>query len=851
MNLQPGDKIGGRYEIVRALTPGSHAVTYLAQDTKQQGNAQCVVKQLKPRMSSTSILQEAKKRFAREAIILERLGADEQIPQLWDYFEEEKEFYLVQEFIPGEDLSKELKKHKPFSEIQTIDLLVDVLGILAFVHQQRVIHRDIKPSNLIRRQSDRKMVLIDFGVVKELGTLSIDPESQTLYTQPVGTLAYMPPEQQEGRPTYSSDIYALGVTAIEALIGNLPPQDPKTGEILWHDRVEANGKLVEILDKMVRPNLSDRYKSVSEVLEDLEPLTKIGKTLAGRYKIKDYLGGGIFGHTYLAEDRLRRYQSGCIIKQLQPNSKDQMVLQQAEKLFETEVNILKKLGSHSQIPELLDHFEIEAEFYLVQEFIEGEEFSHEIANGKRLSQDRVVNFLLDVLQILEFIHDRQVIHCDIKPSNLIRRKSDRKIVLIDFGAVKKVVNLTMNVSRRRNSSQPTIGTEGYMPSEQIAGTTTVASDFYALGVTAIQALTGMSPDRFTKHPHTGEIVWQQGIQIHPKLAQILDKMVRYDFRQRYRQASEAIKELEKIPRSDKKNTKNWKFFNGRRGWVMLAIVAIVAFRIVIKVYENQKIDRLFEKANELRSDGNSQEVQEAIDIYDEILEIDKEIYQVWTNKGDAYGKLGKYPEMFFACKRATEAAEKKDEAHKADKAWNCQGEAKHALATKAKKSKDLSQAKKYYQEAVDSFHQAIKINPEYPFGWRNQGESLLEIEEYTQAIQCFDSAIEKAHVFMSSLNDKERDRGKTAYIQAQSLKGRALLEQERYDDAIEAYNKSLEMDSKYFPAKLGLGDAFKRNENHDEALRIFDEIIDDPDFQETEKNQARSYKEATLKEQQS
>jgi serine/threonine protein kinase len=548
MNLQPGDTIGGRYEIVRALTPGNQGLTYLAKDTEKQGNAQCVVKQLKPRMSSTSILQKAQKRFTQEATILRRLGSDEQIPQLWDDFEEEREFYLVQEFIPGEDLSKELKKHKPFSETQTIDLLVDVLGILEFVHQQRVIHRDIKPSNLIRRQSDRKIVLIDFGVVKELGTLSIDPQSQTLLTQPVGTLAYMPPEQQEGRPSYSSDIYALGVTAIEALIGTLPQQDDDTKEIIWHDRVQASGKLVEILDKMVRRKLSDRYQSVLEVLEDLEPLTKIGETLAGRYQLTAYLGGGIFGHTYLAENRLRRYQSRCIIKQLQPNSKDPVVLQQAGKLFETEVNVLKELGSHSQIPELIDDFEIEEEFYLVQEFIEGEEFSHEIANGKRLSQDRVVEFLLDVLQILEFIHARNVIHCDIKPSNLIRRQSDGKIVLIDFGAVKKIVNLTMKVTP--------IGTPGYMPSEQMSGTTMFASDFYALGVTAIQALTGISPDRFPKDTQTGEIVWQKDIQIHPKLAQILDKMVRYDFRQRYRYASQVIKELRKLPRSNKKNTKN-------------------------------------------------------------------------------------------------------------------------------------------------------------------------------------------------------------------------------------------------------------------------------------------------------
>ena len=808
MNLKSGDTIGGRYEIVRALTPGNQGLTYLAKDTQQQGNAQCVVKQLKPRISSTSILQEAQKRFKQEATILERLGdRHEQIPKLWASFQEESEFYLVQELIPGQNLSDELNnlKDKRLSEAQAIVLLRDVLGILEFVHQQQVIHRDIKPSNLIRRESDGLMVLIDFGIVKELGTLSIDPQSQTFFTKAVGTPAYMPPEQLEGRPHYSSDIYGLGVTAIQALIGYCPQQDPKTGEIIWLNRVQASGKLVEILDKMVRPNLSDRYQSVSDVLKDLEPLTKIGKTLAGRYQLKDYLGGGIFGHTYLAEDLLRRYQSRCIVKQLQPNSKDPVVLEQAEKRFATEVKVLEELKSHSQIPKLLDHFEIEEKFYLVQEFIQGEEFSVEIANGKRLSQEQVVDFLLDVLPILEFIHDRNVIHCDIKPSNLIRRKSDRKIVLIDFGAVKEIVKVTMNVTIRNNSSQPPIGTEGYMPPEQMAGTTNVASDFYALGVTAIQALTGISPDRFSKDTQTGEIIWQQGIQIHPTLAQVLDKMVLYDFRQRYRQASEAIKELLKIPRSDQPKQR-WKFFNGRWRWVMLAILVIVAVILFDSCQANKAFD-LFFKGNDFFTKG---EYEKAIESYDAALEINARYNEAWTNKGIAYGHLKNHLEMYDSCNEATKI-EPKD-----FNAWNCKGQAKYALER--------------YKDASEDYQKAIDIKPDDPLFPSNKGESLLELKQYERAIGLFDQALKLDPEYLLALNNK----------------GRALREQKQYDEALDIFEKATNIartKGEYsFTAERGLGLAYKDLKQYEKAMNTFNEILQQPSVSNAQKAEIWYYK---------
>ena len=176
------------------------------------------------------------------------------------------------------------------------------------------------------------------------------------------------------------------------------------------------------------------------MLYDLHPLIKIGQTVGGRYEITRYLGGGIWGYTYLAQNPRQPYRSPCVIKQLKPQINEQLNLEEAERRFSIELKVLEKLGNHDRIPQLWDHFEENEEFYLVQEFIDGEDLGKELKKSNQLSEKKVVKLLQDVLEILVFIHENGVIHRDIKPSNLIRRRSDDKIVLIDFGIVKEIIH---------------------------------------------------------------------------------------------------------------------------------------------------------------------------------------------------------------------------------------------------------------------------------------------------------------------------------------------------------------------------------------------------------------------------
>lgn len=266
-----------------------------------------------------------------------------------------------------------------------------------------------------------------------------------------------------------------------------------------------------------------------------------GVRLAQRYEVLDYLGEGGFSRTYIAGDILRPGMPRCVVKHLQPANPDPEFLQDAWRLFQQEAEILEKLGNHDQIPRLLAYFRDEQEFYLVQEFILGEPLSAALKAGKPWQESEVFHLLQQVLTVLTFVHDHRVIHRDIKPDNLIRRQDDRKIVLVDFGAVKQIRQT--QVVKGHTSVTISVGTHGYMPPEQYSGKPRPSSDLYALGITAIQALTGLPPEAFKDDLEADERSWQQHVQVDSSLADVITKMVKYRAIERYPSATEALEAL--------------------------------------------------------------------------------------------------------------------------------------------------------------------------------------------------------------------------------------------------------------------------------------------------------------------
>jgi eukaryotic-like serine/threonine-protein kinase len=287
MNQYPLPQIGktlrNRYKIVKLLGRGGSGDTYLAVDLDLPGLPHCVVKHFKPKSLNTDFVPIAKSLFAREAEVLYQLGNNhDQIPRLFAHFDENGDFYLVQEFIDGHDLTKEILPSRCLSEEAVFDLLRDILEVVVFVHEHNIIHRDIKPQNLMRRHWDNKIVLIDFGSIKKIGALGMNEQGQTNINVAIGTPGYMPNEQSKGKPQLSSDVYAVGMIGIQALTGlraDQIPKDPNTGEVIWRDKAQVSNALANVLDTMVRQRISQRYQSAAEALQALLAVRELPSTL--------------------------------------------------------------------------------------------------------------------------------------------------------------------------------------------------------------------------------------------------------------------------------------------------------------------------------------------------------------------------------------------------------------------------------------------------------------------------------------------------------------------------------------------------------------------------------------------
>ena len=266
--------------------------------------------------------------------------------------------------------------------------------------------------------------------------------------------------------------------------------------------------------------------------------------LNNRYRLIKTLGRGGFGETYLTEDTHMPSGRKCVLKQLKPIVKQSKTPLWMKERFQREAAILEELGQGSeQIPRLYAYFSEGDKFYLVQEWIEGLTLDQYWQQEGNLHRDEVRQILLQLLPVLDYIHSRRIIHRDIKPENIILHHADKKPFLIDFGAVKEAIATEINQDSNSNYSA-SIGTPGYMSSEQAAGRPIYSSDLYSLGLTAIFLLTGKSPHELETNPRNGEIIWQEyAFNLDAELAQVLDKAIRFHPRDRFSSAQEMLAAL--------------------------------------------------------------------------------------------------------------------------------------------------------------------------------------------------------------------------------------------------------------------------------------------------------------------
>ncbi len=266
--------LGDRYRAIKIIGQGGFGRTFLAVDEQKPSKPRCVIKQFFPQAQGTDNTEKAAQLFEQEAVRLDELGHHDQIPALLAYLTQERRQYLVQEFVDGQNLAQELKElSSGFKESQIRELLNDLLPVLEFIHKGQVIHRDIKPENIIRRIRDNKVVLLDFGAAK-FATGTALARTGTI----IGSAEFLAPEQGRGKAVFASDLYSLGVTCIH-LITQISPFDLfdiNEDAWVWRQFLVNNpvsDNLGEILDKLIQNAVNKRYKSATEVLQALNPVT--------------------------------------------------------------------------------------------------------------------------------------------------------------------------------------------------------------------------------------------------------------------------------------------------------------------------------------------------------------------------------------------------------------------------------------------------------------------------------------------------------------------------------------------------------------------------------------------------
>ncbi|MBD2175491.1 SUMF1/EgtB/PvdO family nonheme iron enzyme [Pseudanabaena sp. FACHB-1998] len=271
-------KIGDRYRALQILGQGGFGRTFIGIDQALPSQPKCVIKQFFP--ADLGSADKAAELFQQEAIRLDDLGKYPQIPTLYAHLELDGKQYLIQEFIDGQDLLKELQEQGAFSEAKIRLLLVDLLPILQFIHDRQVIHRDIKPENIIRRRlpsvsgsvAAGSHVLVDFGAAKFVSTAAMMQTGTR-----IGSAVYVAPEQMRGKAIFASDLYSLGVTCIH-LLTDVSPFElmDMDGTWIWRNFLRDNAissVLGQILDRLICVAPSQRYQTAQAVINDLQNLS--------------------------------------------------------------------------------------------------------------------------------------------------------------------------------------------------------------------------------------------------------------------------------------------------------------------------------------------------------------------------------------------------------------------------------------------------------------------------------------------------------------------------------------------------------------------------------------------------
>ncbi len=465
------------------------------------------------------------------------------------------------------------------------------------------------------------------------------------------------------------------------------------------------------------------------------------RILDTRYHILEVLNVEEKVQTYLAEDAIVPGRQ-LVVKELHPDGDTLPDLNLLRELFLHEGQKLQQLSQeHDQIQNLVSYFEEDGKFYLVEEYIIGNTLTNEILQGIPLTEEKVISVLSEVLEVLVFAHEGGVIHQNINPANIIRRESDHKLVLVNFGAIPELITNT-------------VANLEYVPIEQLRGQPQYNSDIYALGIIVIAAIMGLTEQEIsTLQQHkgllTGAIIWRRkNIQICEEVGKILDQMVRFDYQRRYQSVIEVLKDIEQVQTHEfthKQPSKLWLILGGIGFIGIMTVLRLVSSLITIA--SPVEFEQIYQEGLRKYQEGN---YQSAVENFTQAIRLDSNNYQVYKSRGNTFYRLGNYQQAKTDATKAIELNPESADAYY-DRGFSLYGLGK-------------------YQEAITDYTKAIALNSRHAYAYYGRGLALVQMNDNRGANENFSTAI------------RQRPNYVEAYLQRGILRRRLRIYQTAMED---------------------------------------------------------------------
>lgn len=459
------------------------------------------------------------------------------------------------------------------------------------------------------------------------------------------------------------------------------------------------------------------------------------KLLGGRYRFIRLIGADEHYKTYLMADTHYPGHPQCIVKHLKLPARNPMTLQFLSKMLKAKVDMLESLGEHERIPKTLAYFEEHQDFYVVQEYIVGVSLKELLHKTPCLQESELLRLLQDILETLDFVHARGVIHRSIKPGNIILRQQDHRWVLIDFGLVKEVnASMAMTTNNGKTTARPYSET-AYAAPEQRQGTPSLGTDIFALGIVVLQAATGCNAQQLpaaedNDHPHKVQSCLAKAPDLSKRLRRVLQRMTHPNPNQRYQKAREVLADLsdghvqhsppsrEMTDSTDAAGLARWRSSWLPAAAVSLFILGLLGAGLVLRIPQKLTATWRMQQAEAAQAAG---QMDQAIDLYDQILKLNPDRTEAWIQRSQLHSQAG---DTSSALSDLTTAIEQSPQSVNL---YYDRGNLRFQVG-------DL-------QGAIADYTEAIRLDPTFVDAYINRGSARAQwgdeqgaIDDYTEAI---------------------------------------------------------------------------------------------------------------------